>query len=65
MTKATDPKPEVKDLCARMFAAQLRLGVVLKEARMSPGAWSRWASGAEPKLSSLKAVSDAIERLSS
>jgi hypothetical protein len=63
MTNLTAPRPEVEALQAQMFAARLRLGPVLKRAGMSPGTWSRWTRGAEPKLSSLQAVQTAIHQM--
>lgn len=55
--------PEVVALRADMFAKQLRLGVVLREAKVNPSTWTRWTKGADPKASTLSAMRGAIERL--
>lgn len=54
-------RPEVVALQSRIFSAQLKLGEVLTSAGLKQSTWWRWVHGAEPKLSSLEAVSAAIE----
>ena len=55
--------PLVIDLQARMFANRLKPGNVVRQAGLNPSTWWRWTKGAEPKLSTLKAVSETIDRL--
>ena len=53
--------PAVVALQARMFANRLKIGPILNRADVTPSTWWRWTRGAEPKMSTLARVSDAID----
>jgi len=55
--------PEVIALQSDIFAGKLRLGDVLKEAKVHPATWARWAKGSDPKTSTLAAVRSAVSKL--
>ncbi len=53
--------PTVVDLQARMFAERLKIAEVMRQADLRPSTWWRWTQGAEPKISSVEKVRQAIE----
>lgn len=60
---ADSPDPEIVRLAARIFEHRLRVVDVMAETTLSRGTWYRWKSGGDPRLSEIRQVDRAIDKL--
>lgn len=59
----SEPYPEVMDLYRRARAVKVRIGPLMKRARLHPGTWSDWMNGTRPNVASLHKVDAALKEM--